>query len=137
MQANVASALAIELSVLSNFLANDAWTFRDRRDPGSRWSARLGRFHAVSLVGAAIQWCTFVGGNLLIYTLSFPPEEVASYVAVGGDFWGRALHAVMVPPPVGRWRFVTQLAGVSLGTAWNFGANLLWTWRAPEDPVHR
>ena len=133
LQANFASALAIEVSILSNFLINDAWTFRDRRDPSSGPWRRLGRFHAVSVVGAAIQWCTFVGGNLLIFALSFPHDEVAQYFAFGDDVFGRAAHAVLVPPPVGRWRFATQLLGVGLGTTWNFGANLLWTWRAPDD----
>ena len=134
LQANLASALAIEISILSNFLINDEWTFRDRRNPEGGRLNRLGRFHAVSLVGAAIQWCTFVGGNLLLFALNFPAQEVAAYFAVGDDALGRAAHAVLVPPPVGRWRFATQLVGVGLGTAWNFGANLLWTWRA-SDPA--
>ncbi|UCD51274.1 MAG: GtrA family protein [Phycisphaerales bacterium] len=49
----LASPVAIELSILSNFLLNNAWTFRDRRTGISFWE-RLIRFHVVAgLAGAA------------------------------------------------------------------------------------
>jgi dolichol-phosphate mannosyltransferase len=44
----VASPLAIELSVLWNFVLNDCWTFGDRQVQGGPL-ARLLRFHTVSL----------------------------------------------------------------------------------------
>jgi putative flippase GtrA len=53
----VASLLSIEVSTLSNWALNRAWTWRDRVDggAGSRWSS-LGHYHAVAVGGMAIQW---------------------------------------------------------------------------------
>jgi dolichol-phosphate mannosyltransferase len=51
----LASPIAIELSVLWNFALNDAWTFGARRAEG-RLLTRLGRFHAVSLAAGALNY---------------------------------------------------------------------------------
>ena len=45
------AAIAIETSVFNNFILNDVWTFRDRRNPGV--AARLTRFLKFNLVSAA------------------------------------------------------------------------------------
>ncbi len=51
----VSSVISIEASIVSNFMLNDIFTFRDRRVPGGRSrAARLLRFNVVSLVGLAI-----------------------------------------------------------------------------------
>ncbi|HEV2389389.1 MAG TPA: GtrA family protein, partial [Nitrososphaerales archaeon] len=42
-----AGAVAIEISILSNFVLNDLWTFRDRRT--GRAAARLVKFNALML----------------------------------------------------------------------------------------
>ena len=51
----VATALAIELAVLHNFIWHQRWTWADRRLSGARALARLARFHAtngaISLAG--------------------------------------------------------------------------------------
>ena len=47
-----ASTVAIEVSILSNFVLNDLWTFRDRRS-GSAWS-RLVRFNLLMLAGLVV-----------------------------------------------------------------------------------
>lgn len=52
----LAAVVAIEASILSNFLGNRHWTWRDR---ATTWHA-LAAFHGVSLVGMAIQWVTLV-----------------------------------------------------------------------------
>ena|SRR6187399_3127594 len=50
-----ATAVAVEIAILHNFLWHDRWTWRDRPASGSARLGRLGRFHLlnglVSLVG--------------------------------------------------------------------------------------
>jgi dolichol-phosphate mannosyltransferase len=55
----LASPLAIELSILSNFLLNNAWTFRSRRT-GSSFRRRLFRFHAVAGLAGVANYGAFV-----------------------------------------------------------------------------
>jgi dolichol-phosphate mannosyltransferase len=51
----LASGIAIETSIITNFTLNDFFTFRDRREAGTgRFLLRLGRFNLVSLVGLGI-----------------------------------------------------------------------------------
>ena len=47
-----ASAVAIEISILSNFVLNDFWTFRDRRH--GRIATRLLKFNGLMLIGLAV-----------------------------------------------------------------------------------
>lgn len=47
-----ASVVAIEVSILSNFMLNDLWTFRDRRS--GRLVVRLAKFNALMLVGLVV-----------------------------------------------------------------------------------
>jgi putative flippase GtrA len=100
-----ASALAIELSILSNFALNDAFTFRDRvAAAGSTRLERLARYNAVSLVGLGVQLLAFVA---------------LRGVAVRG--FGLAA--------LGPWRYAAQLVGIALALGWNFAGNLHFTWR--------
>jgi dolichol-phosphate mannosyltransferase len=72
----ISAAIAVETAIITNFILNDIWTFRDRRTPGNK--ALLGRglkFNLVSLGGlginVAILW-TFtevVGISYLISNL--------------------------------------------------------------------
>ena len=61
----LASPIAIEISVLSNFFLNNYWTFADR-DLSSRKRMRGLRFHIVSLVALAVSYSTFVVLSLLL-----------------------------------------------------------------------
>ena len=56
---SLASALAIQVSILSNFVVHEWWTFRDRRHASHLWR-RVLSFQGVSMVGAALQWVTFI-----------------------------------------------------------------------------
>jgi len=47
-----ASAAAIEVSIISNFVLNDLWTFRDRRH--GHVATRLLKFNGLMLVGLAV-----------------------------------------------------------------------------------
>ena len=48
----LASAIAIEISILSNFALNDLWTFRDRRSGTA--GVRLVKFNALMLAGLVV-----------------------------------------------------------------------------------
>jgi len=128
LHTNAASALAIELSILSNFLINETWTFSDLRENGS-FAKRAIRFNLVSLVGAMIQWSLFVMLNVAWMLMLAEPQELAAYH--GGytgwiDRW--IIHPVLKPPDVGTMKYVSQLFGIGVATFWNFLVNVHWTW---------
>ena len=55
----LASPIAIESSIVSNFLFNNYWTFVDR-DLSGRAQVRGMRFHLVSLLALGVSYSTFV-----------------------------------------------------------------------------
>jgi dolichol-phosphate mannosyltransferase len=57
------SAIAVEVSIITNFLLNNFFTFRDRRQPGRRFLLRFVQFNLVSLIGLGINV-----GTLLLLT---------------------------------------------------------------------
>ena len=60
-------ALAIELSIIFNFILNDVWTFRDRR--AGSFIKRLVKFHASSFSGGIAQYIIVI--MLLVAFLHF------------------------------------------------------------------
>ena len=56
-----AGAMAIEVSILSNFFLNDFWTFRDRRH--GHIAARLAKFNALMLVGLVVNLAILFAGT--------------------------------------------------------------------------
>jgi dolichol-phosphate mannosyltransferase len=56
----IASPIAIELSVLSNFTWNDLWTFK-KREASAPWVKRLVRFHVVASVAGLVNYLTLLG----------------------------------------------------------------------------
>mgnify|MGYP002631884079 CR=1 FL=1 len=130
LRSSFASAWAIEVSILSNFVVNELWTFREHRHAGSP-GGRAVRFQLVSLVGAALQWLVFLAGNVGWLWLRDGGEAVATYFAGSEDAWRRyLLRPVTSPPAVGIGTYVAQLIGIGVATGWNFLANFRWTWRA-------
>jgi putative flippase GtrA len=129
---NVASAIAIELSILSNFLINHLWTFGDRRGSngsGPSLGQHLLKFHLVSLGGGAIQFVLFVMLNVLWLRLFGTASEIAAYAGGAGSFSQRWIwHPFVQPPEVGNWVYVSQLAGIGAATVWNYLLNFYWTW---------
>lgn len=110
----ISSAIAIEVSIIWNFLLNNRLTFGDR-NAGARagFFERMFRYNLVGLGGLALQLGTFV---------------VLTWLAM------RWLH---LSEP-GIWKYPAQLAGIGFGMAWNFYTNFFWTWRqrhATETPV--
>jgi dolichol-phosphate mannosyltransferase len=91
-----------EVSVLSNFILNDLWTFSDRRSSNLRDTlVRLVKFNLISLGVYGIYRGIF---HLLYYEL-----DMNNYVAYS--------------------------IAIVIGTIWNFGLNVIWTYRkrATED----
>jgi putative flippase GtrA len=128
LQTNAAAALAIEVSILSNFFLNLSWTFRDRRVPGSVWREGA-RFHLVSLAGAASQFVVFVAMNAA-WALA-PSNAVTAGSAAGSSWVLRWLvRPVTDPPDVGAFIYVSQLTGIGCAMLWNYLLNFYWTWAA-------
>lgn len=102
----LSSALAIEVSVVWNFLLNNAWTFKDRNEGArSGFLARLFKYHLVSLVGMALQLGCFVVVNAMLLT---QVDEL------------------------GPFKYLSQLMGIAFAMAWNFLSNFYFTWRQSE-----
>jgi len=73
----IASPIAIEASIISNFLLNNYWTFRWRRTV-DRIRVKGVKFNMVSLVALAISYSTFVA-----LSLAFPTVEPQIHQLVG------------------------------------------------------
>jgi putative flippase GtrA len=85
---SLASALAIYISILSNFVMNEWWTFRDQRGSTGIVTRAL-RFQVVSLVGAAIQWSIFLIVNVgCLWWIQGAETEDAYFAASSGWFLG-------------------------------------------------
>lgn len=129
MRSSLASAWAIEVSILSNFAVNELWTFRDQR-AGSTLLGRAARFQLVSLVGALVQWVVFLAGNVALYWWLEGSAAVDVYFGGPGSFFERMVQRpILDPPDVGAGVYLAQLAGIGVATGWNFLANFYWTWR--------
>ncbi|MEZ4470682.1 MAG: GtrA family protein [bacterium] len=134
LKSTVASALAIQVSILSNFIINDRWTFRGH-DGGRSTLHRALRFQAVSLVGAVMQWVVFILGNIAALRLLAGADGLAAWWSgAAPGALGAVTWPITHPPEVGGWIYLSQLVGIGIATGWNFLANFWWTWRArPAD----
>ena len=56
-----ASAIAIEASIVTNFLMNDFWTFRDRRH--GHIAIRFGKFNGLMIIGLVVNLAILYGGT--------------------------------------------------------------------------
>lgn len=74
----IASPIAIEVALCSNYLLNNNWTFLDRRAGFVTW-AGLARYHAVSLGGMLIN----VGILHVLVTWTGMPVVAANLVGIG------------------------------------------------------
>jgi len=110
----VAYALSVEISIVTNFLLNDAWTFRDRLATSAPFLARALRFHLVCGVGFGVNWGTFALLNLAFPAFTLAPVPAVSALPGLGFITGD---------------FVFAGLGIVLATAWNYLGNLHWTWR--------
>ncbi|MCL4315162.1 MAG: GtrA family protein [Candidatus Thermoplasmatota archaeon] len=63
----VALFLSIELSIIWNFIFNNAWTFSDRKSGGFLY--KLGKYNAVTALGAAINYGVGIGLATIVFYL--------------------------------------------------------------------
>jgi dolichol-phosphate mannosyltransferase len=84
----LAGALSTETAILSNFLLNDRWTFRDRRD--HRVLGRACRYNGVALSGLAVSVT-----SLSVLTHVWGVEYLmANLLAVGtATLWNYAVNS--------------------------------------------
>ena len=75
-----ADAMAIEVSILSNFLLNEFWTFRDRRH--GHVALRLVKFNGLMLVGLAVNLAILYGLTTYLGILS----GISNLVGIGAAF---------------------------------------------------
>ena len=99
----IAQVPSYEISILTNFALNEAWTFRDRRLPGTRSVlVRAVKFNLVSLVG----W----GINFAVYTLTLKvaginyivSQVIAIAVAMMWNFFSNVAWTWKTKPKEGR-----------------------------------
>jgi dolichol-phosphate mannosyltransferase len=96
----VAEIPGIEISIITNFLLNDFFTFKDRRvDQNKSFIKRLLKFNLVSLIGAVI--------NIALYTLIL-------------WLWGTDTTVS---------RLVAQAISIVIVFIWNYIFSLIWTWK--------
>ena len=74
----LASPISIECSIISNFLLNNFWTFKDRNARGSLWT-KAAMFKGVSLLALGVSYSTFV-----LLNLAFPrtPAYIHQFLAI-------------------------------------------------------
>ncbi|MEA3191022.1 MAG: dolichol-phosphate mannosyltransferase [Thermoplasmata archaeon] len=115
VQQHLALLAGIEASILSNFILNDLFTFRDRAN--RPWIARLGLFHLVSLGSAVLQ---FVTATLLADLLGVPPLVAVPVGIVAGvvpNYLGnlKLTYAGKDGPPARAWVPLAVLIAVASG----------------------
>jgi dolichol-phosphate mannosyltransferase len=74
------SGVAIEISIISNFLLNDLWTFRDRRS--GHVAVRLIKFNVLMIAGLIAQLAIVYG----VTTYLGINPTVSNLVGIGGAF---------------------------------------------------
>jgi dolichol-phosphate mannosyltransferase len=75
----VASPLAIEISIVWNFLLNNYWTFRDR-ETADRAAIKGVKFNLVSLVSLGVSFTTFIAFSLLLPKVSPLLSQLAGII---------------------------------------------------------
>ena len=109
VSSTLSSALAIEVSIIWNFLLNNAWTFQDKNEHArAGFFSRMVAYNVVSLVGLAIQLATFVllaGAFMRMFELE----------------------------DAGIWKYPAQLVGIAIAMGWNLVSNFYFTWAQRSD----
>jgi dolichol-phosphate mannosyltransferase len=84
VRAAMASALGIVVSVLSNFVLNDAWTWGDRAK--GAWLSRLLRYYLVSAAAALLQFGCAMGLHLLVDADLYVAQLVGIVLGTGVNY---------------------------------------------------
>lgn len=117
---SLANAAGIALSIFTNFLLNDAWTWGDRKKGARRrdWFARVGKYYISAAAAAGVQLA--VAWAMNHYLLG--PIQLDLPAALGG-----AGQSVDISPTL------AVLSGIIVGMGINFLAGHLWAFRDIED----
>jgi len=101
--------LGIVVSIGTNFVLNDVWTWRDREKRGVGHAlARLVKYYLVSAIAGGLQFVSAYAVVFLVKALLLAPG---------------------VPEvPVG-WKLLGALVGIAIGTFVNFFLNYFWTFK--------
>ena len=99
----VALLLGIAISILTNFLLNDLWTWRDREKATRGFAGRLLRFYIVSSFAALIQWGAAMGLALGLDLHLLLAQLVGIALATGinfivNNFWTFRARSRPAPP---------------------------------------
>ena len=119
-----ANAAGLVVSIFTNFLLNDLWTWGDREKGTKRhWFGRLFKYYASASVAGGVQ--------LVVTAVSFElvVQHLALEVSLGAP-WVDWL--AMEPTTVDLGPRIAVLTGIASGMAINFLASHLWAFRDVE-----
>ncbi|MFW5967884.1 MAG: GtrA family protein [Persicimonas sp.] len=120
----LANALGIVVSIFTNFVLNDLWTWGDRRKGGWwDWAHRLVKYYVSASAAAAVQLVVASASNTVIFEplpLDVPAESIPSALV---DIEGAAFD---VGPTL------AVLTGIAAGMIINFVASHWWAFRDAE-----
>jgi len=106
-------ALAIELSIIFNFILNDIWTFKDRR--AGSFIKRLVKFHASFFSGGIVQYAIVI--LLLVSFLHFSNIPEILLFLFFSDVKAQSLFLLII-----------NLIGIVSGFAVRFITSLKYVW---------
>ena len=107
--------LAIELSIIFNFMLNDVWTFKDRR--AGSFIKRLVKFHASSFSGGIVQHAVVI--LLLVSFLHFSNGSEILLFLFFSDVKAQSLSLAVI-----------NFIGIVSGFAVRFVTSLKYVWGA-------
>lgn len=100
-QKAAASLFGIAVSILTNFLLNDLWTWRDRDKATRGFVGRLLRFYVVSSLAAVLQWGGAMGLALGLGLHLLLAQLVGIALATGVNFLVNNLWTFKASPGSG------------------------------------
>lgn len=104
-------ALAIVVSIFSNYILNYHWTWRDRRGPGTEYFfIHLFKYYLTNMVAASLQFFIANGGVYLLKTLFLEGDESVPVV----------------------WKMSASLAGIGMAGIINFLINHFWNFNLSD-----
>jgi putative flippase GtrA len=118
LQFSLANAIGIVVSIFTNFLLNDTWTWGDRIKGTRRdWVGRLTKYYVSASAAAGVQ--LLVASAAMTFVLDDLPLTLP-------EGFGPPLGGVDVGPTI------AVLTGIAFGMAINFLASHLWAFRDAE-----
>jgi dolichol-phosphate mannosyltransferase len=118
LQFSLANAIGIVVSIFTNFLLNDMWTWGDRIKGTRRdWVGRLTKYYVSASAAAGVQLLVASGALTFVFG-DLPVVLPAAF--------GMAERTIDVGPTL------AVLTGIAFGMAINFVASHLWAFRDAE-----